>query len=137
MNTYPSFKKIITCLVLLSLFTACRRPVKFDKEKWRAGDGLNYKMRDNVLDDLLENYKLVGMNYKDVIRLLGKPDETDSLKTSYQIINTLGEYNPKNKPVYKKYLEFYFNKDSVVTRTNVYEHTDKKGPYSVLPQPKK
>ena len=95
------------------------------------GDGLSYTMRESILEDLTTNYKLVGMTYKDVIRLLGKPDDTYPLKTSYDIINNEAEYNPKNKPLYRKNLEFYFNKDSVVTRFNVYEHTDKKGPYDL------
>ncbi len=128
------FPKSVIIFAMAIAITACNRPVKFDKEKWRDGDGISYKMRDRVLEDLLANYKLVGMNYKDVIRLLGKPDDTAHLKTSYEIINTLAEYNPKNKPVYKKNLELYFNKDSIVTRTAVYEHTDKKGPYSLLPK---
>jgi hypothetical protein len=121
----------LTGLLLLTLFAGCRRKQKFTKELWNLGDGLSYTSRDFVVDDLLANYKLQGMHYKDVRRLLGKPDDTATLKTSYQIINTLAEYNPKNKPVYKKYLDLYFNADSVVARTAIYEHTDKKGPYSM------
>ena len=93
------------------------------------GNGLSYTMRDKILEDLTTNYKLVGMTYKDVIRLLGKPDDIGTLKTSYDIINNEAIYNPKNKPLYRKNLEFYFNKDSVVIRFNVYEHTDKNGPF--------
>jgi len=121
----PFFKIVTLLMVMLTAFSACKRNVKFDKEKWKAGDGISYSMRDNVLKDLTTNYKLVGMNYKDVIRLLGKPNDTATLKTSYEIINTAHEYNPKRKPAYKKNLEFYFSKDSIVTRTAVYEHTDK------------
>ena len=123
-----SFFKLAVCLLLCAAVTGCIR-VKFDKEKWRNTDGLSYKMRDNVLKDLTTNYKLVGMTYKDVIRLLGKPDHIYPLKTSYDVINNEAVYNPKNKPLYRKNLEFYFNKDSVVTRFNIYEHTDKKGPF--------
>ena len=117
--------QIVILMVMLTAFTSCKRGTKFDKEKWKAGDGISYSMRDNVLEDLLATHQLKGMTYKDVIRLLGKPDDTATLKTSYEIINTAHEYNPKLKPTYKKNLEFYFNKDSVVTRTAVYEHTDK------------
>ena len=125
--TNPFFK-ITICLLLSVAFTGCVK-VKFDKEKWRDTDGLSYKMRDKVLEDLTTNYKLVGMTYKDIIRLLGKPDDTYQLKTSYDVINNEARYNPKNKPLYRKNLEFYFSKDSVVTRFNVYEHTDEKGPF--------
>lgn len=125
------FFKITICLLLFVTIAGCRRKQKFTKELWNLGDGLSYTSRDFIVDDLLANYKLKGMHYKDVRRLLGKPDDTATLKTSYQIINTLNEYNPKNKPVYKKYLELYFSKDSVVSRTNIYEHTDKKGPYTI------
>ncbi|MEO8949965.1 MAG: hypothetical protein ABI308_16240 [Mucilaginibacter sp.] len=133
----PFFKTVILVTVVFTVLTACsNHQVKFDKEKWNAGDGISYSMRDNVLTDLVTNYKLKGMTYKDVIRLLGKPDDTAALKTSYEIINTAHEYNPKLKPTYKKSLEFYFSKDSVVTSFKVYEHTDKKGPdnaHSVAP----
>lgn len=125
--TNPFFKTAIYLLLIVA-FTGCVK-VKFDKQKWKMGDGLSYTMRESILEDLTTNYKLVGMTYKDVIRLLGKPDDTYTLKTSYDIINNEAEYNPKNKPLYRKNLEFYFSKDSVVTRFNVYEHTDKKGPY--------
>lgn len=127
MSTH-SFFKIAICLLFVVAFTGCVR-VKFDKEKWGDTDGLTYKMRDRVLEDLTTNYKLVGMNYKDVIRLLGKPDHYYPLKTSYQILSTEAQYNPKNKPIYRKNLEFYFSKDSIVTRFNIYEHTDAKGPF--------
>ena len=120
-----TYRSLIILAIAIA-FTACKRNIKFDKEKWNEGDGLTYPMRDNVLKDLTTNYKLTGMTYKDVIRLLGKPDDTARLKTSYEIINAAHDYNPKLKPTYKKYLEFYFSKDSIVTRTNVYEHTDKK-----------
>ena len=123
-----SFFKIAICLLLAVAFTGCMK-VKFDKEKWKMGNGLSYTMRESILEDLTTNYKLVGMSYKDVIRLLGKPDDIGPLKTSYDIINNEAIYNPKNKPLYRKNLEFYFSKDSVVTRFNVYEHTDKKGPF--------
>ena len=118
-------------VLLLTAITGCTRGVKFDKEKWNDGNGISYNMRDNVLQDLVDNHHLKGMHYKDVIRLLGKPNDTATLKTSYEIINTQSEYNPKNNPIYRKNLEFYFNKDSVVIRTNIYEHTDKKKPYDI------
>ena len=123
----PLFK-IAICLILFVAVTGCGG-VKFEKDRWRDTDGLTYKMRERILEDLTTNYKLVGMNYKDVIRLLGKPDDTYPLKTSYDVVNNEAVYNPKNKPLYRKNLEFYFSKDSVVIRFNVYEHTDKKGPF--------
>ncbi len=125
MNRKPIFGVSLIYLMLAMVLTSCSKKQKFTKEMWKAGDGISYSKRKLIYEDLLENYKLKGMHYKDVIRLLGKPDHTDSLKTAYEIINTDSEYNPKKDSVYRMNLGFYFSKDSAVTRTAIYERKSK------------
>ena len=125
MNIKTSSISFLLFLLLFTALTGCSKKQKFTKELWKQGDGLTYSKRKFIYEDLLENHKLKGMHYKDVIRLLGKPDKTASLKTSYEIINTDSEYNPKKDSVYRMNLEFYFSKDSAVTRTTIYERKSK------------
>ena len=92
---------------------------------WSYGDGLEYPSRKAILDDLLANHKIKGLNHYQVIQLLGSPQSRDTakFKYSYQIEDTGFKYNPKKKPVYVKNLVLYFSKDSIVTKTEVFEKT--------------
>ena len=123
------FKKSLFILTLTALvfagITSCNRQQEFTREKWSYGDGLDYPSRKAVLDDLLANHKIVGLNHYQVIQLLGSPQyrDTASFKYSYQIEDTGIKYNPKKKPVYIKNLVLYFSKDSIVTKTDIYEKT--------------
>ena len=94
---------------------------------WSYGDGLEYPSRKMILDDLLANHKIKGLNHYQVIQLLGSPQnrDTSSFKYSYQIEDTGLQYNPKKKPVYIKNLVLYFSNDSIVTKTEVFEQTKK------------
>lgn len=114
----------LTALVFISI-TSCNRQQKFTRELWSYGDGLNYPSRKAILDDLLANHKIVGLNHYQVIQLLGSPQDRDtaSFKYSYQIEDTGIMYNPKKKPVYIKNLVLYFSKDSIVTKTDIFERT--------------
>jgi outer membrane protein assembly factor BamE (lipoprotein component of BamABCDE complex) len=122
----PFFTIKLSCLVLFLAITACHQKQKFDKEKWNYGDGIDYPLRDDQLEDLINDHQLKGMTYHQVIKLLGSPQDTGKLRMSYQIINTGHEYNPKLRPIYIKNLDFYINKDSIVTKAEVYEHRNKK-----------
>ena len=123
------FKRSLFILTLTALvfagITSCNRPQKFTREKWSYGDGLDYPSRKAVLDDLLANHKIVGLTHYEVIQLLGSPQyrDTSNFKYSYQIEDTGIKYNPKKKPVYIKNLVLYFSKDSIVTKTDIYEKT--------------
>lgn len=117
-------KLTIVALAVLGL-ASCKRTQKFDREKWQYGDGLDYPLREELLEDLLATQKIKGLNYYQSKQLLGKPQDTAKLMLSWQIINTGHNYNPKHKPIYIKALRLYFGKDSTVTKTEVYEYKEK------------
>jgi outer membrane protein assembly factor BamE (lipoprotein component of BamABCDE complex) len=119
------FLKTLICLALFIIVSSCSNSKKFDRQKWSYGDGLNYPLRDNIVDNLLKTHLLKGMAYRQVIDTLGSPQNRDTLQLSYQIIDNSSEYNRK-KPIHKKNLILYFNKDSVVVKAEVYDHTNKK-----------
>lgn len=115
-------KKVIILFGLLVVFlTACNRHAKFTREDWDYGDGLEFPSRKNMVDDLLQNYKLKGMKYQEVIHLLHRPQVSSTTEMIYDI----EEISNKGKRLYVKKLILSL-KDSVVTDAKIYEHTEKK-----------
>ncbi len=114
----------LTALVFAGI-TSCNRKQKFTRELWTYGDGLEFPSRTMILDDLMANHKIKGLTHYEVIQLLGSPQfrDTANFKYAYQIEDTGFKYNPKKKPVYIKNLVLYFSKDSIVTKTEIYEKT--------------
>lgn len=102
---------LILCIILIG----CSE--KFDKQRWTEGDGTSFSYRDDMLDDLLTNHKLIGLNYHQLVNLLGDPQGKDSssifydIKIKYDMID----------PVYSKDLKIYMNKDSVVSKVEIKE----------------
>jgi len=115
------FKNILPLLLITTVFSCYRSKQPFTTEKWLSGDGLQYPLRDEMIDDLVQHYKLKGLTYKEVHHLLGYPNWSDSTKHEfyYQIIET---HNNMHKLDHVKNLVFYISKDSIVTRFEVYDH---------------
>ncbi|SDP99487.1 hypothetical protein SAMN05428975_5029 [Mucilaginibacter sp. OK268] len=111
---------LLFCVIALS-FAACKRNIKFDRENWDYGDGLEFPNRDKMLEDLLKSYKLKGLKYQEVIHLLHRPQLSNTTEMVYDI----DEITKKGKTTYVKKLILSL-KDSVVTDVKVYEHSDKK-----------
>jgi outer membrane protein assembly factor BamE (lipoprotein component of BamABCDE complex) len=97
---------------------------KFDRQRWSYGDGLDYPMRNDIVEDLMANHHIKGLTYRQVIDSLGSPQRRDSLKFTYQVVDNSYNYG-KKQPVHHKNLIVYFSKDSVVTRFEIYDHTEK------------
>ena len=113
---------MLVSLVTLGL-TACHREDNFTTEKWKNGDGLQFPLRNEILDDLIKTHALKGMTYKQMQHLLSYPDGRDSVSFYYQIIET---YNNLGKRKYIKNLVLYVRKDSVITDFKVVEKHFKK-----------
>ena len=113
-------------MLLMVALTSCHLSgSKFDRQKWSYGDGLDYPLRNDIVDDLMKNHHIKGLTYRQVIDSLGSPQRRDSLQFTYQIQDNSYGFNRK-KPAHKKNLIVHFNKDSVVVKFEIYEHTDKK-----------
>lgn len=113
-------KIILFSLVIFSLF-ACNRHSKFNRDNWGDTDGLTFAYRDGMVKDLLQNYKLKGLKYQEVIHLLHRPQQSNTTEMVYEITDIISA----DKPRYVKQLILSL-KDSVVTDARIYEHTDKK-----------
>ncbi|RVT98159.1 hypothetical protein EOD41_17460 [Mucilaginibacter limnophilus] len=119
-------KKSRVILVVIGLtvllISACSKKQKFDRALWKDGDGLEFKYRDNMLDDLLQNHKIKGLTWKQVQDTLGRPQGTKGLSTYYDIDIKYDGYPPS----YMKRLFIDFNQDSVAVNTRIYEKTNRK-----------
>src|ERR1700743_443175 len=105
----------IIALLLFTVLFSCHggSNTPFTTQQWLIGDGLQYPLRDDMLNDLVQHHKLKGLTYKEVHHLLGYPDWSDSTqhKFYYQIIETR---NNMHKLDHVKNLVFYLDKDSTV-----------------------
>lgn len=115
---------IFLAMAGLTTLTACNNSSKFDRKKWAYTDGLEYPLRDDIVDDLMQNHHIKGLTFDQVIDSLGSPQRRDPLKFTYQLLDNSFQYQLK-KPVHKKSLIVYFSKDSVANRFEIYEFTAK------------
>ena len=107
----------IVCITIAVLFTGCSNK-KFDRDKWYYGDGIEFPLRDQMLDDLLKNHQLKGLKYPKIVGLLHRPQGKDSLSIYYEVTLNIDK---KTHAISHKDLVFYFNKDSVVTDYKIEE----------------
>lgn len=117
------FRKFLFTLqlaVAVIFLSSCTNEIKFEQSKWKekAGDLFPSNYRAQMLNDLITSRKLVGLNYHQLIMLLGSPDHTDVNSMTYRIVV---DYGSDIDPVYSKDLEFLYSKDSVVTSFEVKE----------------
>jgi len=107
------------------LLTACKNETKFDKAGWIIKDDLGlYPNRNKMLNDLIENQKLKGLTYLQLIDKIGEPEKNvsgDSNSIYYDIVT---DYGHDIDPVYSKTLEFKFDTDSIITdyKINEFKH---------------
>ena len=119
-----SYLQVLIGLFSFLTITGCSNANLFSREKWSYGDGLEFPLRNEIVDDLIANHHIKGLNFRQVIDSLGSPQRRDSLKFTYQIQDNSFDFARK-KPAHKKSLIVYFNKDSVAVKFEIYEHTDK------------
>lgn len=118
---YGGYCVRIICFVALDfILNSCNTEIKFDKVKWNEQPDLAFTppYRNKMLKDLTSNYKLVGLQYSQLVDMLGEPNFKDSSFIGYTIIV---DYGSDIDPVYTKNLDFTFSKDSTITSFKVDE----------------
>jgi hypothetical protein len=96
-----------------------KKEEKFDKVKWAITYGAEYPYRDNMLTDLITNYKFTGLKKEEIINLLGQPNRSGSGYLFYTIVY---EYQG-NIPVarHNKTLVIKLTNDSTVEWREIHE----------------
>jgi outer membrane protein assembly factor BamE (lipoprotein component of BamABCDE complex) len=90
---------------------------KFDSEKWKHSNDTSeatWSLRWDMMNDLRNNYALVGKTRKQIIDLLGKPDGNDDTKMSYYLGYSKTGINTGT-------LTLIFDKDDKVTKISVWQ----------------
>nr|WP_294900487.1 hypothetical protein [uncultured Pedobacter sp.] len=109
----------LTILILIFGLLGCNRQIKFDKKAWTTKDDFfPCTCRQYMIEDLKENYKLTGINEKDLIKILGQPDQTDSSIISYQLIV---DYDNDIDPTYTKTLTFKVDTNKTISNFEITE----------------
>lgn len=68
----------VTLLAVVMLACSSERDVQFDSGKWKScRPGFFQSRRQQMVDDLLVNYKLAGMGWSDVQSLLGPAADSE------------------------------------------------------------
>jgi hypothetical protein len=111
----------LTCFTSLLFLMACENE-KFDKERWAEYEHLNGSDRTSMAEDLQQNHKLIGLSNKQMIQLLGPP-ENDPTETWYSLVEKYEFLDPD--PVSGKNLIITFNKDSIITDAKIQKWPNK------------
>ena len=110
-------KRIIIFLIIEIVFTGCckKKQIAFDREGWNFDTDAQAipPLREFMTKSLLHDVRIKGMTTKELIDLLGEPE--NSIETPPNILR----YEITCEDQYDDILEiesldFYFNKDSII-----------------------
>ena len=83
--------------------------MKFSKTDCLTKNELSYVYRNNMINDLIKNYKLVGLTRNEIINLLGSPENYSDSEPNTIYYNIVTEYGNDIDPVSTKNLKIKFN----------------------------
>lgn len=115
-------KFIRTLFLLIAIWTieSCQKKVecvtklKFDKSLWLKNQQKDcYRDREKMLYDLLDNHKIKGLKYPEIVKLLGNSEieSTSHSKSIKYIVTTKNDSTIESK--YSKELIIFLNRDSI------------------------
>ncbi len=102
-------KYVIFLLLMIFCISSCK--TRFNKEKW-VNDDLGGDQRNDMLDDLVANHKIIGLKYSQLIDSFGEPVHTED---SSEVFYTILENYDIIDPISGKDLVIKLNRDSIVT----------------------
>lgn len=105
---------LIYIFVILLLTSCNKQQVEFDKEKWNERDDMFYANREKMVTDLMENHLNKGMTYKDVVNLLGVPENYQNGQPNTIAYEIMVDYGWNIDPQKGKTLYIEFTNDSIV-----------------------
>ena len=118
------FRILFFALLLLQI--GCNK--KFNSRDWKNTTQEDNLIKNNdknlMIDDLVKSELLIGKSSKEVKILLGKANFYDSQKNSFQY-ETFEDFGWNIDPKFYRGIEIYFNEDSIVTSTKIYEIKNK------------
>lgn len=114
-------KKLYTIIFLIPvLLISCeQKQVKFEQNKWKTRNDIDYNHREFMIQDLKANYLKPGIKYKEVEKLLGgnyNERSEDSIQLQYEIYTDFGT---DLDPVETKTFIVNFTSDSVLVNKRI------------------
>ena len=112
--------KIQICTLLIGLLLSSCGQIShenFDSHKWKNSDlnrEENWNLRWSMINDLRNNYKLKGRTKKEIIQLLGKPENELKNKFYYYL-------GYSGKGINTGTLTIFFAENDVVEKIQVYQ----------------
>lgn len=105
---------LIPVILLLSVLGKNELDSTFDASRWQK----QHDVRVYMVDDLLEHHQLQGMSRKEVLQLLGQPEDTAYFKQQNNIVYWLGPERGLVR-IDSEWLVIWFNRDDHVTSVKV------------------
>ena len=98
--------KTIIYFLLFIFLVSCNNSEKFDKAKWQEqGDLKLYTHRKSMLNDLTKNHQIKGISYRQLINLIGVPENYSDNEKNILYYEIETDYGYDIDPVYTKTLE--------------------------------
>ena len=98
-------------VVSILLLAGCVSNTKFNKAQWATRDNMSgFPHRSEMVNDLLQNNKTIGLKFPALIELLGQPESVIKDTIYYE---TYLHYDMID-PNYSEGVEFILNKDSTI-----------------------
>ena len=114
--------RLLVFIIVAAFVCSCNSDRKFDKTSWQQRDDLGmYSERKEMMKDLMNNYQLKGLTYKQLIDLLGEPESYSDGEPNIVTYNIVTDYGRDIDPVYIKNMEVKISSDSIVTDVNINE----------------
>jgi hypothetical protein len=106
--------KILILISSLLTISCGKNEIKFNELTWNERDDMFYKNRELMVNDLMENQLHKGMKYKELLEMLGNPENHENLKPNTIAYEIMVDYGSDIDPVEGKDLYMIFNKDSTL-----------------------
>lgn len=106
----------------MTTLTSCETQLAFDGKKWKQYRDLDqHPFRESMLQDLVDNKRLIGLKYQTVIDSLGQPENIVDKKVNELWYQVTVDYGTDIDPVYTKHLTLTINNDSTVEMVEIRE----------------
>jgi hypothetical protein len=108
-------KQALTIFIFSLFFVSCgAEQKKFDKNTWNEMDDIMYANRESMVTDLMKNHLRQRMTFKEVVELIGKPENYTNTKSNTIGYEIMVDYGWDIDPVKGKTLYIELTNDSIV-----------------------
>ncbi|MFV8375491.1 hypothetical protein [Flavobacterium sp. LB1P71] len=116
--------KILKPLILSSFlfFISCNKSMKFNKIEWQKSEDGFYIHREEMIDDLMKNHHLETLNYNEIIKLLGNPENYSDEEAGIIYYNIITDYGWDIDPVFVQTLKIKTNNTSKINTIKLEEY---------------